>query len=200
MYAKTFKRIIDLTVATVALIALSPLLLLTAIALVITNGENPFFVQKRPGRNEKVFAMLKFRTMNNHKDANGQLLTDNERITRLGSLLRKTSIDELPQLWNVVRGDMTFVGPRPLLIDYLPLYNNVQRRRHEVRPGITGLAQVSGRNAISWEQKFQWDVWYVDHVSFCLDIKIIAKTIKKVAKKENINANENMTMGRFEGS
>jgi lipopolysaccharide/colanic/teichoic acid biosynthesis glycosyltransferase len=200
MYAFFFKRVADFVVAAFALVVLLPLLLLITVILLIANGGHPFFIQKRPGRNEKIFNMLKFRTMNNCKDKAGNLLPDMERTTRIGALLRETSIDELPQLWNVVRGDMSLVGPRPQLADYLPLYNEFQRRRHEIRPGITGLAQVSGRNSISWEQKFRRDVWYVDHISLLLDLKIIALTIKKVLKRENINASKNMTMGRFEGS
>jgi lipopolysaccharide/colanic/teichoic acid biosynthesis glycosyltransferase len=199
-YRNLIKPFIDCLVALVALLLLLPVFLLLTLLLGIANGGTPFFTQPRPGRNGKVFRVIKFKTMNDRRGPDGQLLPDKDRLTAIGKIVRKTSLDEIPQLINVLKGDMSLVGPRPLLVEYLPLYNNVQRRRHEVRPGITGWAQVNGRNAISWEQKFNYDVYYVDNLSPALDAKILAKTILKVVKPEGINAEGSATMERFTGS
>ncbi|QMU27343.1 sugar transferase [Adhaeribacter radiodurans] len=199
MYKNLLKRFLDFLVAISAFIVALPIFILVAICLAIANQGKVFFFQARPGKNEKVFRIIKFKTMNDLKDANGKLLPDEVRLTAVGKFVRKTSLDEVPQLLNVIKGDMSLIGPRPLLIEYLPLYNEVQKRRHEVRPGITGWAQVNGRNAISWEQKFEYDVWYVDHISFLLDIKIILLTIKKVFKSEGISQQGHATMPFFEG-
>ncbi len=194
-----FKRIIDFTLSLIALLVLSPILLIVTILLYIMNQGKPFFTQERPGKNARIFKVIKFKTMNDKKDSSGKLLSDKERLTPIGQLVRSTSIDELPQLINVLKGDMSLIGPRPLLVKYLPLYNEKQARRHEVKPGITGWAQVNGRNAISWEQKFDYDVWYVDNISFILDLGIIFKTLKKVIFRENINSNTSATMEAFKG-
>src|SRR5690554_8229415 len=170
------------------------------IGLSIANRGRPFFFQKRPGKNEKMFKIIKFKTMNDKKDLEGNLLSDAERLTAVGKFVRKTSLDEIPQLLNVIKGDMSLIGPRPLLVDYLPLYNSIQKRRHEVRPGITGWAQVNGRNAISWEQKFNYDVWYVNNISLALDIKILFMTILKVFKSEGISQDGQATMTKFKGN
>jgi len=197
-YRLYFKRIIDTVIALVSLIILSPLFLILWIWLSIANkGAGAFFVQERPGKDEKIFKVIKFKTMNDERDAKGNLLPDSERLTRIGRFVRSLSLDELPQLINVLKGDMSLIGPRPLLIQYLPLYDEMQRRRHEVRPGMTGWAQVNGRNAISWQQKFEYDVWYVDNLSFSLDVKIILKTIEKVFKREGINSETAVTMEEF---
>src|SRR5690606_25884778 len=177
-----------------------PLFVLTAICLFIVNRGHVFFFQLRPGKNGRIFRVIKFKTMNDRKDEHGNLLPDADRLTAVGSFIRKASLDELPQLINVLKGDMSLIGPRPLLTEYLPLYNKTQARRHEVRPGITGWAQVNGRNAISWEQKFELDVWYVDNISFPLDLKILFLTITKVLKKEGINQDGQATMEKFKGS
>lgn len=182
------------------MIILFPVIILTAIVLAVANRGNPFFLQKRPGLNSKIFTLIKFRTMNNKKDELGNLLPDDQRITRVGSIVRKLSLDELLQLINVLKGDMSIVGPRPLLVHYLPLYSAEQLRRHEVRPGITGWAQINGRNAISWQQKFILDVWYVDHLSFLLDMKIIWLTALKVLKREGINQSGSATVEYFKGN
>lgn len=200
MYEKIIKRFADFFVSLVAIILLSPILLILIILLAIANNGKPFFFQKRPGKNERIFTIIKFKTMNDKKDKDGNLLPDMERITKVGNFVRGASLDELLQLINVVKGDMSIVGPRPLLVAYLPLYNEEQSKRHNVRPGITGWAQVNGRNAISWEQKFVLDVWYVNHISFATDFKILIKTIQKVFKKEGISASENDTMERFMGT
>lgn len=186
--------------ALITLIVLSPLLLIIAILVKINLGSPVIFKQKRPGLNEKIFTLYKFRTMTDKRDENGKLLPDSERLTSFGKFLRSTSLDELPELYNILKGDMSFVGPRPLLVEYLPLYNDFQRRRHEVRPGLTGLAQVNGRNAISWEQKFKLDVEYVDNVSFIGDLKIIILTIKKVLVREGISSETSVTMEPFRGN
>lgn len=199
LYKNFFKRVLDFVVAFTAFALLSPIFLLATLFLTFANGGKAFFLQARPGRNNKVFKVIKFKTMNDKKDANGNLLSDEQRLTAIGSFIRKTSLDEIPQLLNVIKGDMSLVGPRPLLVDYLPLYNATQRRRHEVRPGITGWAQVNGRNAISWKQKFEYDVWYVDNISFGLDIKIMIRTVLKVVQSEGINASAAVTMERFTG-
>ncbi|HRP90585.1 MAG TPA: sugar transferase [Edaphocola sp.] len=199
MYRSFFKRFFDFSVALFALILLSPIIIIATIALYIANQGKPFFVQQRPGKGEQIFSIVKFKTMNDRKDANGELLSDAVRLTPIGRFIRKTSIDELPQLFNVLVGDMSLIGPRPLLVQYLPLYNPEQKRRHEVRPGITGWAQVNGRNAISWKQKFEYDVWYVDHLSFLIDMKIFFRTIKKVFVREGISQEGQATMEFFKG-
>ncbi|QRE32575.1 sugar transferase, partial [Flavobacterium psychrophilum] len=179
MYKLFIKQIIDFLVSLVAVVILTPLLLIITIGLFFANNGKPFFFQLRPGKNGKIFKIIKFKTMNEAKDAQGNLLSDAERLTPIGKFVRKTSLDEIPQLLNVLNGDMSLIGPRPLLPQYLHLYNNFQNRRHEVKPGITGWAQVNGRNAISWDKKFELDVWYVDHISFSLDFKILYLTIIK---------------------
>ncbi|MES2239784.1 MAG: sugar transferase [Bacteroidota bacterium] len=199
MYKFFFKRSIDFCLALLGLIIISPLFIIITIGLYITNEGKPFFVQRRPGKNGKIFSIVKFKTMNDKKDSNGSLLSDADRLTKIGSFVRKTSLDEIPQLINVLKGDMSLIGPRPLLSQYLGLYSDFQNRRHEVKPGITGWAQVNGRNAISWDKKFELDVWYVDHISFLLDVKIILKTILKVVKSEGINAVNMATIEPFNG-
>lgn len=200
MYKNFFKRLIDFILALIALIIIWPILLLVIIWLHFANkGAGVFFTQDRPGKGGKIFKVIKFKTMTDEKDESGNLLPDNERITKIGSFVRSTSIDELPQLINVLKGDMALIGPRPLLPQYLSLYNDEQKRRHDVRPGITGWAQVNGRNTISWAEKFKLDVWYVDHVSLILDIKIIFKTVMNVLRRKDINQNENTTMEAFNG-
>lgn len=201
MYKKFIKRFLDILFSLLGLIILSPLFLVIWVWLSIVNkGVGAFFLQERPGKNEKIFKLIKFKSMTDERDENGKLLPDAERLTSVGRFIRKTSIDELPQLWNVLKGDMSFIGPRPLLIQYLPLYNEKQHRRHEVRPGITGWAQVNGRNTISWEEKFNYDVWYVDHISLWLDIKIIFKTLQKVFKRDGISSKTSVTMEEFKGN
>jgi len=200
MYKHFLKRLIDFCLSFLGFIIISPIFLLLWIWLSIANkGAGAFFFQERPGKNEKIFKVIKFKTMNDRKDASGNLLPDAQRLTKVGKFVRSTSLDEIPQLLNVIKGDMSLIGPRPLLVQYLPLYNETQRRRHEVRPGITGWAQVNGRNAISWEQKFAYDVWYVDNVSLSLDVKILLKTIQKVFKREGISSNSSATMEPFKG-
>lgn len=201
MYRHFFKRILDFILSLLGFIIISPVFLLLWLWLSIANkGAGAFFFQERPGKDEKIFRVIKFKTMNDPRDASGKLLPDAQRLTRVGRFVRSTSLDEIPQLLNVIKGDMSLVGPRPLLVQYLPLYNDVQRRRHEVRPGITGWAQVNGRNAISWEQKFYYDVWYVDHVSLSLDFKILLRTIRKVFKREGISSDTSATMEAFKGN
>ena len=200
MYKNYLKRFLDLVLSFVGLLLLSPILVLIILLLAIANSGKPFFFQMRPGINGQLFKIIKFKTMNDKKDNNGNLLNDNLRLTKVGNFVRKTSLDEIPQLLNVLKGDMSLIGPRPLLPEYLPLYNNEQKKRHNVRPGITGWAQVNGRNAISWQQKFEYDVWYVQHLSFKLDVKIIVKTIQKVIKSEGIYANPTSVMNRFKGN
>lgn len=200
MYKKFFKRPMDFMLSLFAIIVLSPLLIVIAILVKIKLGSPVLFKQERPGLNEKIFTLYKFRTMTDEKDEKGELLSDSVRLTKFGKILRSTSLDELPELFNILKGDMSIVGPRPLLVDYLPLYNSYQRRRHEVRPGLSGNAQVNGRNAISWEEKFSLDIEYVDNISFIGDWKIIFMTIKKVFIKENINSNTSVTMEPFRGS
>ena len=200
MYKNYIKRIIDFSLSLLGLLILSPLFLLLWLLLSIANrGAGAFFTQARPGRNEKIFKVIKFKTMTDERDNEGKLLPDAERLTKIGKFVRSTSLDELPQLLNVLKGDMSLIGPRPLLIQYLPLYNDIQKRRHEVRPGITGWAQVNGRNTISWTQKFEYDVWYVEHCSLGLDIKILLKTVQKVFKREGISSETNVTMEAFKG-
>lgn len=200
MYKLFLKRLIDFIVALLALLVLSPIFVIVTIGLYFANDGKPFFFQARPGLNEKVFKIIKFKTMNDKKDKNGNFLPDADRLTPIGTFVRKTSLDEIPQLINVLKGDMAIIGPRPLLIQYLPLYNSMQRRRHEVRPGITGWAQVNGRNAISWDRKFELDVWYVDHVTFLTDLKVFFMTFKKVFKSEGISAEGHVTIEPFNGN
>ena len=200
MYAKYIKRPLDFTLSLISIILLSPLLLIVAILVRIKLGKPVIFKQQRPGKNEKIFTLYKFRTMTDKKDENGNLLPDEQRLTKFGKALRSTSLDELPELWNILKGDMAIVGPRPLLVEYLPLYNEKQKHRHDVRPGLTGLAQISGRNAITWEEKFKEDIEYVNNITFIQDAKIILKTFVKVFKKEGINQEGNATMRKFEGA
>jgi undecaprenyl phosphate N,N'-diacetylbacillosamine 1-phosphate transferase len=200
MYSVFFKRLLDLILSLLGLIILSPIFLIVWLMLIIANEGKPFFFQARPGKNERIFKIIKFKTMNEKKDAQGELLPDEKRLTGVGKFVRKTSLDEIPQLMNVFKGDMSLIGPRPLLIQYLPLYNTDQKRRHEVRPGITGWAQVNGRNAISWQKKFEYDVWYVNHVTFLLDLKILLLTVKKVFKSEGISSTTSITMEKFTGN
>jgi len=199
MYIKYFKYIIDLLISLIILFSFSPILLIVTVCLFFYNKE-VFFFQERPGKHGKLFFIIKFKTMNDKKDFKGDLLPDNERLFFLGKILRKLSIDELPQLINVIKGDMSIVGPRPLLKEYLSLYNTEQFKRHDVKPGITGWAQVNGRNSISWKKKFDLDIWYVDNISLLLDIKIILLTIKKVLIADNINIDHNNTLTKFTGN
>ena len=199
MYAKHIKRPLDFTLSLISIILLSPLLLIVAILVRIKLGKPVIFKQQRPGKNEKIFTLYKFRTMTDKKDENGNLLPDEQRLTKFGKALRSTSLDELPELWNILKGDMAIVGPRPLLVEYLPLYNEKQKHRHDVRPGLTGLAQISGRNAITWEEKFKEDIEYVNNITFIQDTKIILKTFIKVFKKDGINQEGNATIRKFEG-
>lgn len=200
MYSRYFKRLIDLLVAVTMLITLSPIILSSFIGLAISNRGIVFFRQPRPGKNSTIFKILKFKTMNDRRNDNGHLLPDAERLTNLGRFIRSSSLDELPQLFNVLKGDMSLVGPRPLLVKYLERYNLEQARRHEVKPGITGWAQVNGRNAISWEDKFKLDVWYVDNISFFTDVRILWLTVKKVIKRTDISSKTAATMEEFKGS
>ncbi len=200
IYRNFIKPLGDFFAALFGLTVTSPVWILTAIALAIANKGSAFFVQLRPGKNDRIFGLIKFKTMTDERDANGELLPDEDRLTAVGSFVRKSSIDELPQLFNILMGDMSLVGPRPLLVEYLPLYNEEQARRHEVKGGITGWAQVNGRNAISWEQKFKYDVYYVDHQSFWLDMKILFKTVANVIKREGISSGTSVTMEKFRGS
>lgn len=197
MYKKWIKCSIDVLIALLLLICLSPLFIVIIFFLAIECGKPVFFIQERPGKNAKIFKIYKFRTMNNKTDTNGDLLPDIQRITKVGKFIRLLSLDELPQLINVLKGEMSLIGPRPLLVEYLDKYSTEQARRHEVRPGITGWAQVNGRNAISWDEKFRLDVWYVENVSFCLDIKILIMTVLKVIRHESVNADSNSTMYKF---
>lgn len=200
MYKNYIKRLIDFLVAFFGLLILSPVFIIVTIGLYFANDGKPFFFQSRPGLKEKIFNIIKFKTMNDKKDVHGNLLSDAERLTPIGSFVRKTSLDELPQLINVLKGDMSLIGPRPLLPQYLPLYNSVQRRRHNVRPGITGWAQVNGRNAISWTKKFELDVWYVDNLSFITDVKVFVTTFKKVFNREGVNKEGQATTEAFNGN
>ncbi len=200
MYKLFFKRVIDFLIALIALLLLSPIFFIVLILLAMYNAGKPFFFQERPGKNEKIFKVIKFKTMNDKKDSNGELLPDSVRLTKVGKFVRKTSLDEIPQLLNVLKGDMSLIGPRPLLVEYLPRYNDEQKRRHNVRPGITGLAQVNGRNAISWKRKFEYDVEYVDNLSFFLDVKIFFMTFLKVFKSEGINEEGQVTATKFMGN
>ena len=199
MYQRYIKRALDFLLALVAIIVLSSIMLIVAILVRTKLGSPVLFKQQRPGKNEKIFNMYKFRTMTDQKDENGNLLPDEVRLTEFGKKLRSTSLDELPELFNIIKGDMSIVGPRPLLVRYLPLYNERQRHRHDVRPGFTGLAQVNGRNSISWEEKFEWDVRYVENITFFGDIKIILKTVKTVLTHEGISSDTSVTMEEFRG-
>ena len=200
MYAKYIKRILDFILSLIALIVLSPVLLVVAILVRIKLGSPIVFKQQRPGKDEKIFTLYKFRTMTDKKDENGNLLPDSERLTKFGKVLRSTSLDELPELVNILKGDMSIVGPRPLLVEYLPLYSEEQKHRHDVRPGLTGLAQVGGRNSLSWEEKFNDDLQYIKHITFFEDMKIIFMTVAKVFKREGIAQEGNATMEKFTGN
>jgi len=200
MYKKYFKRVFDLICSLLTLIVLSPLLLLIALLVRVNLGKPVIFKQKRPGLNEKIFTLYKFRTMTDQKDEQGNLLPDEIRLTKFGKMLRSTSLDELPELWNIIKGDMSIVGPRPLLGKYIPLYTAEQRKRHQVRPGLTGFAQVNGRNELSWEKKFQFDVQYIQHISFKSDVKIILKTIENVFRRKGISSVTSVSMEEFTGN
>lgn len=200
MYVNFLKRIFDFLVSLIALVILSPVILVLIVMLAIANEGKPFFFQERPGKNGKIFTIIKFKTMNDKRDSQGNLLPDMKRITKVGKFVRGASLDELLQLINVLKGDMSIVGPRPLLVAYLPLYDTEQAKRHDVRPGITGWAQVNGRNTISWEEKFKLDVWYVKNISFATDFKIMVKTVQKVLQRDGISASEDNTMERFRGT
>jgi lipopolysaccharide/colanic/teichoic acid biosynthesis glycosyltransferase len=200
IYVNVVKPILDFTAALIVFTVLFPIFLLVVLLLAIANSGKPFFVQRRPGKYGRIFKVIKFKTMNDRKDKNGELLPDAMRLTALGKFVRKTSLDEVPQLINVLKGDMSIIGPRPLLEEYLPLYSKEQMRRHDVRPGITGWAQINGRNAISWQQKFEYDVWYVNNVSFALDVKILLRTFRNVAKSEGISSETSATMEKFKGN
>ena len=199
-YEKYTKRLLDIVLSGGALVVLSPILLVTAILVWTKLGSPVIFHQDRPGKGTKVFRLYKFRSMTDARDAEGNLLPDEVRLTKFGKLLRATSLDELPELWNILRGDMSIVGPRPLLVKYLPLYNKEQKHRHDVRPGLTGWAQVNGRNSITWEDKFRHDVWYVRNISFALDVKIVFLTVKKVFCREGISSGTAVTMEEFRGT
>lgn len=199
-YKNILKPLFDAVLALLFLLLLSPIFLFILIVLTFANKGKPFFYQPRPGQNEKIFKIIKFKTMNEQRGIDGDLLPDKDRLTSVGKFVRKTSLDEIPQLLNVIKGDMSLIGPRPLLVKYLPLYSDFQKRRHDVRPGITGWAQVNGRNALSWEDKFKYDVWYVDNQSFSLDVKIFLRTLKKVVKSEGISAQGQATTKPFTGN
>jgi len=199
-YVNFIKPIFDFTIAFLAFMVLSPVFILVVLLLAVANSGKPFFFQPRPGKGGKIFTVIKFKTMNDRKDKNGNLLPDAVRLTAVGRFVRKTSLDEIPQLLNVIKGDMSLVGPRPLLVEYLPLYDKIQGSRHNVRPGITGWAQVNGRNAISWRQKFEYDVWYVNNISFALDIRILLLTVRNVLKSEGISSGTSATMEKFTGN
>jgi len=200
MYLKFVKPFFDLIFGLIGFVILLPVFLFCLVLLLVANRGNPFFFQKRPGKNEKIFTIIKFKTMNDRCDDQGKLLPDAQRLTAIGKFIRSTSLDEIPQLLNVIKGDMSFIGPRPLLPEYLPLYNEFQRKRHQVKPGITGWAQINGRNAISWKEKFEFDNFYVQNVTFALDLKIILKTIGKVFMRSDINTENQATTQRFKGN
>jgi undecaprenyl phosphate N,N'-diacetylbacillosamine 1-phosphate transferase len=200
IYRRYIKRPMDLVLSLIAIIVLAPVLLILAILVRVKLGSPVLFKQKRPGLNDKIFTLYKFRTMTDERDENGELLSDSDRLTKFGKFLRSTSLDELPELFNILKGDMSIVGPRPLLIQYLPLYDEHQKRRHEVRPGLTGLAMAKGRNALTWEEKFAYDTYYANHVSFLLDVKIIFWTLAIVFKREGINEAGQATVSEFKGS
>ncbi len=200
LYRSFLKRFLDLLVALVGFLVVSPVFLITTIVLLFANSGKPFFFQVRPGKHGRLFKIVKFKTMNDKKGPDGNLLSDAERLTAFGSFVRKASLDEIPQLINVIKGDMSLIGPRPLLVEYLQLYNKEQARRHDLRPGITGWAQVNGRNEVSWEKKFELDVWYVNHLSFSLDLKILFLTVLKVVRSEGISSGTAVTMEKFTGT
>lgn len=200
MYRKFIKRFMDILLSLLALIFLSPIIVLLWICLFVVNSGQPFFYQLRPGKDARVFKLIKFKSMTDKRDENGELLSYEKRVTKIGNFIRKYSLDEIPQLINVLLGDMSLIGPRPLLVKYLPLYNDFQKKRHLVKPGITGWAQVHGRNAISWDEKFNYDIWYIEHLSFTTDLQIILKTIKKVIIKDGINSGPNLNMVAFKGN
>ena len=200
MYKFFFKPLLDFVLSFLGLIISSPIFLVVFIALLFANKGKVFFLQNRPGKNEEIFKIIKFRTMNNKRDAHGNLLPDVERLTKIGKLVRKTSLDEIPQLINVLLGNMSLIGPRPLLPEYLPLYNDFQKKRHHIKPGITGWAQINGRNAVEWEKKFKFDVWYVENMSFFLDLQIMFLTLKKVLKLEGVNREGEATNIAFKGN
>ena len=200
MYKSFLKPLLDFAFALLGLLLLIPIFLLVTIALTVVNKGKPFFFQTRPGKNEVLFKIIKFKTMTDEKDASGNLLPDADRMTFVGNFVRKTSLDEIPQLINVLKGDMSLIGPRPLLPEYLPLYNSEQKKRHQLKPGITGWAQVNGRNAISWQQKFEFDVWYVENYNWRVDLKILLLTLKKVLVKEGITSRTSATMEKFKGN
>ncbi len=200
IYQRLFKGLLDRIIAFALLILLSPVIVLVSGLIWVSTGANPFFVQKRPGYKERIFSLYKLKTMSDSKDADGNLLPDNERLSRIGQWARKYSLDELPQLVNILKGEMSLVGPRPLLIQYLQLYNDEQRKRHQVKPGITGLAQVNGRNALSWKEKFAFDVFYSEHVSLTLDLQILFKTVATVVTKQGVNAKSDATSEIFKGN
>lgn len=191
MYRFFFKRLLDVVTATLGFLVVLPIFIILLLTLAIANKGTPFFVQKRPGKDEKIFSILKFKTMNNKKDENGKLLSDGERLTTIGKLVRKTSLDELPQLINIIKGDMSFIGPRPLLIRYLPYYSEAEKKRHSIKPGITGLAQISGRNILNWDDRLRKDIEYVENLDFSLDFKIFIKTIQKVITSKDVVVNPN---------
>lgn len=199
IYRRFFKRPMDFILSLMAIIVLSPVLIIVGVLVRVKLGSPVLFKQKRPGLNEKIFTMYKFRTMTDEKDENGHLLPDSVRLTKFGKMLRASSLDELPELFNILKGDMSIIGPRPLLVEYLPLYNEHQKRRHEVRPGLSGLAQIGGRNAIEWEEKFDLDIKYVDNISFLGDCNVIITTLKKVLIKEGISSGTSVTMEHFKG-
>lgn len=200
MYKNVLKRILDFSIALIGLMVAIPIFIFAGISLFILNKGKVFFLQARPGKGGHIFKVVKFKTMTDEKDQNGHLLPDHKRLTKVGKFIRSTSLDEIPQLINVLKGDMSLVGPRPLLVQYLPLYSEEQARRHEVKPGITGWAQVNGRNAISWKKKFEYDVWYVDHISFMLDFTIMLRTLKNVLQRQGISSETSVTMEVFNGN
>jgi lipopolysaccharide/colanic/teichoic acid biosynthesis glycosyltransferase len=199
-YVRFVKPLIDFVVALIIFTVLFPVFIIVVILLALANSGKPFFFQSRPGKDGEIFKVIKFKTMNDRKDKNGELLPDADRLTNIGKFVRKTSLDEIPQMLNVLKGDMSLIGPRPLLVEYLPLYDEVQRHRHDVKPGITGWAQVNGRNAIGWKQKFEYDVWYVNNVSFALDFKIFFLTVSNIVKSEGISSDSSVTMEKFTGN
>lgn len=200
MYKFFFKRLFDLLLAFTGIVLIFPIFFLITLLLIVNNNGKPFFLQPRPGKNGKVFKVIKFKSMNDKKDIHGALLPFNERVTKFGNFLRVHSLDEIPQLLNILKGDMSLIGPRPLLVKYLPLYSEEQSKRHQVKPGITGWAQVNGRNAISWKQKFEFDIWYINNISLAVDIKIIIQTIKKVINRDGINSGTTINMEAFNGN
>lgn len=200
MYKNLFKRILDISLSLLGLIFTIPIFIIIYILLLLLNLDDPIFYQARPGKGNKIFKLLKFKTMKDIQDSNGRLFPDCDRLTKIGKFIRRTSLDELPQLINVIKGDMSLIGPRPLLVEYLPLYNRTQIRRHEIRPGITGWAQVNGRNELKWEDKFKFDVWYVDNISLKLDLIIIVLTLRNIFMQEGINSKSSTTAERFEGN